>query len=34
MRFVGPYHEALARLWGEPSPSLFTRASNLLWLGR
>jgi uncharacterized protein (DUF2236 family) len=34
MRFVGPYHEALARLRGEPSPGLFTRASNLLWLGR
>ena len=34
LRFVGPYQEALARLRGEPSPGLFTRASNLLWLGR
>jgi uncharacterized protein (DUF2236 family) len=32
LRFVGPYQEALARLRGEPSPGLLTRASNLLWL--
>lgn len=34
LRFVGPYQEALARLRGDPSPGLLTRASNLLWLGR
>ena len=34
LRFVGPYQQALARLRGDPSPGLLTRASNLLWLGR
>jgi uncharacterized protein (DUF2236 family) len=34
LRFVGPYQEALARLGGQTAPSLFIRASNLLWLGR
>lgn len=33
-RYVGPYHEALARLEGRPRPELATRWLNRLWMGR
>jgi uncharacterized protein (DUF2236 family) len=33
LRFVGPYHEARERIAGR-SPSLATRLSNRLWIGR
>jgi uncharacterized protein (DUF2236 family) len=32
LRFVGPYHEAEARLRGRP-PGALTRRSNLFWMG-
>jgi uncharacterized protein (DUF2236 family) len=32
LRFVGPFHEAEARLSGR-SPSMLTRKSNLFWMG-
>jgi hypothetical protein len=32
LRFVGPFHEAEARLRGR-SPSALTRRSNLFWMG-
>ena len=31
---VGPYQEAAARLSGQASPDLATRALNRLWIGR
>jgi uncharacterized protein (DUF2236 family) len=34
IRFVGPYHEALARLHGKSRPSLSVRLSNKLWVGQ
>ena len=34
LRTVGPYQEALARIRGRRSPGMWTRASNLFWLGR
>lgn len=34
LRYVGPYHEALARLEGRPRPELATRWLNRLWMGR
>jgi uncharacterized protein (DUF2236 family) len=33
LRFVGPYHEARARIRGRP-PGLLTRASNRFWMGQ
>ncbi|HTZ58100.1 MAG TPA: oxygenase MpaB family protein [Acidobacteriaceae bacterium] len=33
LRFVGPFHEAAARLRGR-SPGLFTRRSNCFWMGQ
>jgi uncharacterized protein (DUF2236 family) len=33
LRFVGPYHEARARLQGR-SPGLLTRKSNCFWMGQ
>jgi uncharacterized protein (DUF2236 family) len=33
VRFVGPYHEAQARLHGRP-PGPFTRQSNRFWIGQ
>ncbi|MGC2637881.1 MAG: oxygenase MpaB family protein [Acidobacteriaceae bacterium] len=33
MRFVGPYHEALARLRGR-NPGLVARATNRFWIGQ
>lgn len=33
LRFVGPYHEALARLRGEPAGPV-TRVSNRFWMGQ
>ena len=32
LRYVGPYHEAIARLEGR-EPDLFTRGLNRLWIG-
>ena len=34
LRHVGPYQEAVARLSGQASPDLATRALNRLWIGR
>lgn len=34
LRFVGPYHEAMARLSQTRMPSLVARASNRFWIGR
>ncbi len=34
LRYVGPYHEAQARLRGKPQPSLTTRSLNKAWIGR
>ena len=34
LRHVGPYQEAVARLSGQSSPDLATRALNRLWIGR
>lgn len=33
LRFVGPYHEAQARLRGRP-PGVWTRTSNRFWMGQ
>ncbi len=33
LRFVGPYHEAKARLRGRP-PGVFTQRNNLFWMGQ
>jgi uncharacterized protein (DUF2236 family) len=34
LRYVAPYHEALARLRGRGRPDSLTRALNRLWIGR
>jgi hypothetical protein len=34
LRYVGPYHEARARLQGKPQPDLATRCLNRAWIGR
>ncbi|MCA6115957.1 DUF2236 domain-containing protein [Bradyrhizobium sp. WSM 1738] len=34
LRYVGPYHEAQARLKGKSQPDLATRYSNRAWIGR
>lgn len=34
LRYVAPYHEALARLSGRPRADPFTRLLNRLWIGR
>ena len=34
LRHVGAYHEAQARLAGNPRPSLLARASNRFWMGQ
>ncbi len=34
LRFVGPYQEAVSRVTGRPNPGPWTRAMNVLWLGR
>ena len=34
LRYVAPYHEALARLSGRQPPDRVTRALNLLWIGQ
>ena len=34
LRYVAPYHEALARLAGRTRPAPLTRALNRLWIGR
>ena len=34
LRYVGPYHEARARLSGRPRPDLATQLQNRLWIGR
>ncbi|WFU17607.1 oxygenase MpaB family protein [Bradyrhizobium sp. CB3481] len=34
VRYVGPYHEAQARLQGKPQPDLATRCLNRAWIGR
>jgi uncharacterized protein (DUF2236 family) len=34
LRFVGPYHEACARLSGKAGPGVVTRGLNRLWIGR
>ena len=34
LRYVGPYHEALARLQGKPRLDLATRCLNRAWIGR
>ncbi len=34
LRFVGPYNEIQSRLRGQLQPSLSTRVSNRLWIGR
>lgn len=34
LRYVGPYHEAQARLRGEPRPDWMTRCLNRAWIGR
>ena len=34
VRYVGPYHEAQARLQGRPQPDLVTRCLNRAWIGR
>lgn len=33
IRFVGPYHEAQARLLGKPAPGPLVRLNNKLWVG-
>lgn len=33
LRFVGPYHEAIARLSGGRRPDLITRLANQVWIG-
>ncbi|MCA6109510.1 oxygenase MpaB family protein [Bradyrhizobium cenepequi] len=34
LRYVGPYHEAQARLQGRPRPGWATRCLNRAWIGR
>jgi uncharacterized protein (DUF2236 family) len=34
LRYVGPYHEAVARLAGKPRPDHLTQFSNRFWIGR
>jgi hypothetical protein len=34
LRYVAPYHEALARLAGRERPGALTRALNRLWIGQ
>lgn len=34
LRYAGPYHEAQARLQGEPQPDLVTRCLNRVWIGK
>lgn len=34
LRYVGPYHEAQARLQGKSQPDLATRCLNRAWIGR
>lgn len=34
LRYVAPYHEALARLGGRSRPDVVTRSLNRLWIGR
>ncbi len=34
LRFVGPWHEATARMDGRPGPGPVTRLLNRLWIGR
>lgn len=34
LRYVAPYHEAMARLAGKPRADVVTRALNRLWIGR
>ena len=34
LRYVGPYHEAQARLQGKAQPDLATRCLNRAWIGR
>ena len=34
LRFVGPYHEAQARLQGKRQPGFATRCSNRVWIGK
>ncbi len=34
LRFVGPYHEAVARSSGGKRPDLITRLANRVWIGR
>jgi uncharacterized protein (DUF2236 family) len=34
LRYVGPYHEAKARLSGRPRPNLATQVLNRMWIGR
>lgn len=34
LRYVGPYHEAQARLQGKRQPDLATRCSNRVWIGK
>ena len=34
LRYASPYHEAQARLRGEPQPDWLTRGLNRLWIGR
>jgi hypothetical protein len=34
LRYVAPYHEALARLAGRDRPAPLTRLLNRFWIGR
>ena len=34
LRYVSPYHEALARVGGRRHPDVVTRSLNRLWIGR
>jgi hypothetical protein len=34
LRYVGPYHEAQARLQGRARPDFATRCLNRAWIGR
>ena len=34
LRYVGPYHEALARLAGREQPGAVTRVLNRVWIGQ
>jgi hypothetical protein len=34
LRYVAPYHEALARLAGRNRPAPLTRVLNHFWIGR